>query len=56
VVYGNNNWTDEDDLSASYRIGWNEDYLFIAVKVKDDHYVQNASGQDLTRVTVLTFF
>jgi len=47
VVYGNKNWTDEDDLSASYRIGWNEDYLFIAVKVKDDHYVQNASGQNL---------
>ena len=40
VVYGADNLTDRNDLGASFRIGWDEQYLYIAVKVGDDSYVQ----------------
>ncbi len=47
VVYGGSNWTGGDDLEASFRVGWDEDYLYLAVKVKDDVYVQNAKQAEL---------
>ncbi|MDZ4160078.1 MAG: sugar-binding protein [Anaerolineaceae bacterium] len=47
VVFGRQQWTGEEDLAASFRIGWDETYLYLAVKVIDDVYVQNASGQDI---------
>ena len=47
VVYGAGNWTGEDDLEGSYRIGWDYNYLYVAVKVIDDVYQQGASGYDL---------
>lgn len=47
VVYNSGNWVGEDDLAAAFRIGWDSQYLYIAVKVRDDHYVQNATGQNL---------
>lgn len=47
VVYGGNNWVNSDDLSSSFRIGWNANYLFIAAHVRDDVYAQNASGYDI---------
>lgn len=47
VVYGKNNWTGADDLSSSFHIGWDESFLYIAVKVHDDVYVQNAAGAEL---------
>lgn len=47
LIYGSSNWTGEADLEGSFRVGWNNQYLFLAVKVKDDVYVQNASGADL---------
>ncbi len=47
LIYGASNWTGEADLEGSFRVGWNNQYLFLAVKVKDDIYVQNASGADL---------
>jgi hypothetical protein len=47
VVFGRQNWTNEDDLSASYHIGWDNTYLYIAVKVRDDRYVQNATGENI---------
>lgn len=47
LIFGASNWTGEDDLEGSYRVGWNSQYLFLAVKVKDDIYVQNASGANL---------
>lgn len=45
VVYGAGNWKNKDDLSSSFRVGWNNEYLFIAVKVYDDIYVQKETGQ-----------
>lgn len=47
VVFGKSNWTGKDDLEASYRIGWDNTYLYLAVKVIDDKYVQNATGVDI---------
>jgi hypothetical protein len=47
VVFGANNWKDSDDLEGSFAVGWNETYLYLAVKVIDDIYAQNATGQDI---------
>lgn len=47
VVYGAENWTGSDDLDASFRVAWDEVYLYLAVKVRDDVYVQNATGANL---------
>jgi hypothetical protein len=47
VVFGRQNWTGEDDLSSSFHVGWDNSYLYIAVKVRDDKYVQNASGENI---------
>lgn len=47
VVYGANEWKNADDLEGSFRVGWDEKYLYIAVKVLDDIYAQNATGQDI---------
>ncbi|OJX46085.1 MAG: hypothetical protein BGO78_04155 [Chloroflexi bacterium 44-23] len=47
VAYGKGEWVDSKDLEGSFRIGWDKDYLYLAVKVLDDKYVQNATGADL---------
>lgn len=47
VVFGKENHTGKEDLEASFRIGWDNNYLYLAVKVIDDQYAQNASGIDL---------
>jgi len=47
VVYGANEWENSDDLEGSFAVAWNETYLFLAVKVLDDKYVQNATGEDI---------
>jgi hypothetical protein len=41
VVWGAANWTGENDLSGSFHIGWDNNNLYIAVKIRDDRYVQN---------------
>lgn len=47
VTFGVGEWDGAEDLEASFRIGWDEDNLYLAVKVKDDRYVQNATGEDI---------
>ncbi len=47
VVYGKSNWTGPDDLQASFAAAWDYNYLYLGVKVYDDQYVQNATGQNL---------
>ncbi len=47
VVYGASTWKSRDDLAASFRIAWDNTNLYIAAKVRDDKYVQNASGENL---------
>ncbi len=50
IVYGKDKIDGDQDLEGSYRIGWDSTYLYLAVKVIDDKYAQNASGQDLYKV------
>lgn len=47
AVYGAANWTSRDDLAASFKIGWDATNLYLGVKVRDDIYVQNATGENL---------
>ena len=47
IVFGAEHWAGPEDLEPSFRIGWNNNNLYVAVKVFDDKYVQNATGQDL---------
>lgn len=44
IVWGGSNWVGPDDLSASYKVEWDEDYLYISAKVTDDIYVQTQTG------------
>lgn len=47
VVFGKDSRENAEDLEGSYRIGWDSSYLYLAVKVLDDNYVQNATGVDI---------
>jgi hypothetical protein len=47
ITYGYDKWVGSNDLEGSFRVGWDEDYLYLAVKAIDDVYVQNASGENI---------
>jgi hypothetical protein len=47
VVYGAGSWKNENDLSATAMLGWDEDNLYLAVNVQDNAYVQNATGENI---------
>jgi hypothetical protein len=47
VVWGPANWTGPADLQASYRVGWDASYLYLAVKVFDDVYAQHEKGANM---------
>jgi hypothetical protein len=47
VVFGSKNWKGSGDLSGKLMVGWDNDKLYIAIKVLDDTYVQNARGAQL---------
>lgn len=47
VVYGKSNRVDEADSGLSYYVGWDANNLYIAVKVGDDKYVQEATGENI---------
>lgn len=47
VIAGKSQWSSYSDLSGNFMIGWDEDFLFIAARVKDDKYKQNATGENL---------
>jgi hypothetical protein len=47
VVYGKSNWSGADDLQASYAMTWDADNLYIGVKVHDDVYTQEATGENI---------
>ena len=40
IVYGADNISDRNDLGGSFRIGWDNTYLYLVEKVGDDSYVQ----------------
>jgi hypothetical protein len=43
------NWTGETDLSATFYIGWDVDYLYLGVKRTDDTFVQISWGRYMYR-------
>jgi hypothetical protein len=49
VVFGKSNWKDAEDLEGSFRVGWDNSYLYVAIKVLDDQFVQGTTGQDIFR-------
>ncbi|MFZ6029352.1 MAG: sugar-binding protein [Chloroflexota bacterium] len=46
-VFGIENWRGIEDLSGHAMFGWDEDYLYVAVHVVDDVFVQNAAQAHL---------
>jgi cellulose/xylan binding protein with CBM9 domain/LytR cell envelope-related transcriptional attenuator len=48
-VFGQENWSGAADLSASWNTAWDNEYLYLALKVKDDVFVQEAIGENLFR-------
>lgn len=47
VVFGKSNHTGSSDLSGRAMIGWDDKNLYLGIRVIDDKYVQNASGENL---------
>jgi hypothetical protein len=44
VINGASRWKNAADLEGAFILGWDNNYLYLAVKVTDDLYVQNSSG------------
>lgn len=44
LVYDTGKWVDSTDLSAGFKMLWDEDYLYISFKVKDEKYQQQSTG------------
>ena len=47
--FGPQNWQGASDLSASWNIAWDDLYLYIAARVKDDVFAQTATAENLFR-------
>jgi hypothetical protein len=47
IVFGKENWADKADLEGSFRVGWDSSNLYLATKVYDESYVQNATDVNL---------
>lgn len=47
IVFGKKNWSGPNDDSGKFQIGWDKDYLYLAIWVIDDIYSQVAPGENL---------
>jgi len=47
VVYGEDNYTGKSDASGKVEIGWDDEYLYINIRVTDDKYVQISDKQNI---------
>ena len=47
VVYGAGEYDDEDDISGTVVAGWDKNFLYLGVRVKDDKYVQEADEEQI---------
>ena len=47
IVYGASRWTGLSDASGTFALSWDASYLYVAVHVTDDKYVQVASGENI---------
>lgn len=48
-VYQDDNWDGADDLTAVWRLGWDDAHLYVGVTVADDVHVQTQTGNQLFR-------
>jgi hypothetical protein len=49
VPSGGENWSGASDLSASFYVGWDANYLYLAVSRRDDVFVQISYGRYMFR-------
>lgn len=49
VVHGPGYRADDADLSAEAKLGWDQDFLYIGIVVRDTLYVQNSTGSQIWR-------
>lgn len=47
ITFGANFWDNPEDISARFMVGWDFNHLYIAARVTDEDYVQNASGEQI---------
>lgn len=47
VVYGADEYDDEEDISGSVVAGWDNNFLYLGIRVKDDKYVQHATKEQI---------
>jgi Carbohydrate family 9 binding domain-like len=47
VTYGQANYQGPSDLSATLMLGWDQSFLYLVLRIQDDKYVQNASGDQI---------
>jgi LCP family protein required for cell wall assembly len=46
-IFGQANWHGPSDLSGAWNAAWDDLFLYLAVRVKDDVFVQTATGENL---------
>ena len=49
TVFTGDTWDGSDDLAATWQIGWDETFLYIAVSVADDVHSQSQTGNQAFR-------
>ncbi|MGD8554549.1 MAG: protein kinase, partial [Anaerolineales bacterium] len=53
IVHGTENWTGGNDLYAIFYAGWDASYLYLAVRVTDDLFVQESTGEAMYKGDVI---
>ncbi|MBK9050928.1 MAG: hypothetical protein IPL78_08440 [Chloroflexi bacterium] len=48
-VFSHSSWNGTDDVEASWRLGWDDTNLYVAVEVTDDTHVQTQIGNQIFR-------
>jgi hypothetical protein len=56
VTVGPELWTGAADLSGELMVGWDQNYLYLAARVRDDHVIQPFFGSHLWRGDHLELF
>lgn len=49
LVFNVQNWDGSDDVTAIWRLAWDESNLYLGVEVRDDLHVQTQSGNQIFR-------
>lgn len=56
VVFGEQNWSGQQDLTGLVRAAWDDGFLYLATQVSDDAVVQESSEDLLYRGDAVEFF